>query len=71
MAEALQLLTDYAFDELKARRVMVRIDERNTRSIILAERLHFRREGTLRNQELAADGRLRNMIIFALTPEDR
>lgn len=71
MTEALQLLTDYAFDQLAAKRVMLRIDERNKASIALAERLHFRREGTLRNQELAADGSLCNMIIFALTPEDR
>lgn len=71
MAEALQLLTSYAFDELGARRLMLRIDERNRRSIALAERLHFQREGTLRNQEMAADGRLRNMVIFSLIPDDR
>lgn len=70
MSEAVQLLRDFAFAELGARRVMLRIDERNARSIAVAERLHFRREGILRNQEIAADGRLRNMIIFALTPED-
>jgi ribosomal-protein-serine acetyltransferase len=71
MAEAVQLLTDYAFDQLGAHRVMLRIDERNRRSIALAEHLHFQHEGTLRNQERAADGTLRNMVIFALTPSDR
>lgn len=71
MTEAVQLLTDYAFDQLGARRVMLRIDERNQRSIAVAERLPFQREGTLRNQERAADGTLRNMVIFALTPSDR
>jgi ribosomal-protein-serine acetyltransferase len=71
MTEAVQLLTDYAFDQLGARRVMLRIDERNQRSIALAQRLHFQREGPLRNQERAADGTLRNMVIFALTPSDR
>lgn len=70
MTEAVRLLTDYAFAELGAKRMMMRIDERNVRSIAVAERLQFRREGTLRNQEMAADGRLRNMIIFALIPED-
>src|SRR5437899_5741447 len=68
MTEAMQLLTDYAFDQLTARRVMLRIDERNKRSISLAERSHFRREGTLRNQEMAADGTLRNIVIFAQLP---
>ncbi len=71
MTEAVRLLTDYAFDQLGARRVMLRIDERNQRSIALAERLHFLREGTLRNHERAADGTLRNMVIFALIPLDR
>jgi ribosomal-protein-serine acetyltransferase len=70
MTEAVQLLTRFAFDKLGAKRVMVRIDERNHRSIALAERLQFQCEGTLRNYEMAADGRLRNMIIFALTSED-
>jgi RimJ/RimL family protein N-acetyltransferase len=71
MTEAMQLLIDYAFTELEAKRVMMRIDERNHRSIAVAERLQFQREGLLRNYEMASDGRLRNMIIFALVPEDR
>ena len=71
MTEAVQLLSDYAFEQMEAKRVMMRIDERNQRSIAVAERLHFQREGTLRNQERAADGTLRNMVIFALTPLDR
>jgi ribosomal-protein-serine acetyltransferase len=70
MTEALTLLIDYLFESQKAKRVMLRIDARNTRSIALAERLHFQQEGILRNCELATDGTLRNMIFFALTPED-
>lgn len=70
MTEAVQLLKDVVREQLGARRVMLRIDERNQRSIAVAERLHFQREGTLRNQERAADGTLRNMVIFALTPSD-
>lgn len=71
MTEVMQLLTSYAFNELGAKRIMLRIDERNKRSIAVAERLLFRREGILRNQEKAADGSLRNMAIFALIPDDR
>ncbi|HEY0757619.1 MAG TPA: GNAT family N-acetyltransferase [Ktedonobacteraceae bacterium] len=70
MTEAVELLTDYALRELQAQRVMLRIDERNKRSIAVAERSHFQREGTLRNHERAGDGTLRNMVIFALIPDD-
>jgi ribosomal-protein-serine acetyltransferase len=67
MGEALRLLVDFAFSELGANRMMLRIDARNTRSLALAERAGFVREGCLRNAERAADGTLRNMIIMAQT----
>jgi Acetyltransferases, including N-acetylases of ribosomal proteins len=70
MTEAVHLLTTFAFEKLGAKRVMIRIDERNQHSIAVAERLHFKREGTLRNYEMAPDGRLQNIVIFALTSED-
>jgi RimJ/RimL family protein N-acetyltransferase len=71
MGESLALLVEFVFAVLGARRVMMRIDERNHRSLALAERLGFVREGCLRNSERAADGTLRNMVIMALTPADR
>ena len=71
MTQAVQLLTDDADHHLHANRIMLCLDERNTRSIALAERLHFRQEGRLRHQEIAADGTLPTMRIFALTPQDR
>jgi hypothetical protein len=42
-----------------------------SRFVILLVMTSFRREGTLRNQEIAADGTLRNMVIFAMIPDDR
>ena len=71
MREAAQLLVDFAFGQLGANRVMMRIDERNQRSLAVAERLGFVREGCLRNLERATDGNLRNMVVMALTPTDR
>src|SRR5205823_14347527 len=71
IAEAVQLLTDYAFSALKATRVEIRCDERNVRSAAIPQRLGFVQEGRLRNHELAPDGTLRNLLIFSLIPADR
>jgi len=71
ITEAVQLLSDYAFSTLAATRVEIRCDERNVRSSAVAQRLGFVREACLRNEQLAADGVLRNTLIFALIPTDR
>lgn len=70
MAEAVRLLTDFAFNELHANRVMIRCDARNARSAGVAERLGFVREARLRNEARAMDGSLRDTLVFALTPDD-
>ena len=71
MGEALRLLLDFVVGHLGANRVMMRIDERNQRSLAVAQRLGFVREGCLRNLEKATDGSLRNMVFMALIPADR
>jgi RimJ/RimL family protein N-acetyltransferase len=71
ITEAVQLLSDYAFSALAATRVEIRCDERNVRSAAVAQRLGFVQEARLRNEQLAADGVLRNTLIFALIPTDR
>lgn len=70
MAEAVQLLTDYAFSTLAATRVEIRCDERNVRSAAVAQRLGFVQEARLRNHLIAPDGTLRTTLIFALIPSD-
>ncbi len=70
MTETARLLTDYAFASLGANRVQIRCDARNTRSAAVAERLGFVREAHLRNAERAADGSLRDTLVFALIPGD-
>ena len=50
MNEALRRLLQYAFDELKLRRLEADVDPRNTGSIKTLERLGFQREGYLRER---------------------
>src|SRR6266496_4858417 len=49
ITESVRLLTDYAFDNLKANRIEIRCDELNTRSAAIPKRLGFVLEGRLRN----------------------
>lgn len=71
MTETVRLLIDYACTELSAKRIMIRCDVRNTRSAAIPQRLGFVQEGCLRNEVMGADGTLRNMLVFSLTPSDR
>jgi RimJ/RimL family protein N-acetyltransferase len=63
-----RLLADYAFETLKANRLEIRCDELNVRSAAIPQRLGFVREGCLRNNATAPDGKLRNMLVFSLIP---
>ena len=70
VTEAVQLLVDFAFTELKAQRIEIRCDERNVRSTAVARRLGFKQEALLRNHMVAPDGALRNTLIFSRIPGD-
>jgi RimJ/RimL family protein N-acetyltransferase len=67
MTEAVRLLTSYALEELGAKRVEIRCDERNVRSANVARRLKYTEEALLHNNTLAPDGGVRNTLIFAMT----
>jgi RimJ/RimL family protein N-acetyltransferase len=56
ITEAVEGITRFAFDELNARRVEIRVDSRNIRSRAIPERLGYELEGILRNDNLAVDG---------------
>src|SRR5215471_19693320 len=71
IAESVRLLTDYAFDYLKANRLEIRCDELNARSAAIPKRLGYVLEGRLRNDLATTDGRLRTTLIFSLIPTDR
>lgn len=68
VTEAVRLLANYAFDTLKANRLEIRCDELNVRSAAVPQRLGFVREGCLRNDATAPDGRIRSTLIFSLIP---
>lgn len=65
--EAVWALTRVAFEELGAKRVEIRCDDRNLASSAVAEKCGYELEGILRNFEPGPDGTLRNMRIYART----
>jgi RimJ/RimL family protein N-acetyltransferase len=66
MTEAVLKLTEFAFETLKAHRVEVRCDERNTRSAAVAQRCGYSLEGILRhNGRDHLTGALENTMVFA------
>ena len=71
MTEAVRLLTNFAFDKLEAKRVMIQCDERNTHSANVARRLGYVQEGRLRNEFQTPSGEASNTLVFSLIPEDR
>ncbi|MBG6080613.1 GNAT family N-acetyltransferase [Rubrivivax gelatinosus] len=68
MTEGVRALAEHALGELGANRVFLTCDERNLRSWKLAERAGFRHEGTLVNERLDLQGRLRTTRVYARTP---
>ncbi len=67
VAEAAQALTRFAFDQLRARRVEVRMDDGNERSWKVAQRAGFAFEGVLRSDSLNPLGLARDTRVYALT----
>jgi ribosomal-protein-serine acetyltransferase len=67
VTEAIKALAQFAFQELKAKRLEIECDSRNERSRKVAERLGFTLEGILKNDAKGFDGSLRNTCIYART----
>ncbi|MED0671229.1 GNAT family N-acetyltransferase [Aneurinibacillus aneurinilyticus] len=66
MTEAVQGISNFAFDKLKASRVEIRCDSKNEKSRAIPERLGFILEGILRNDNVAVDSNeLRDTCIYA------
>ncbi|MFC3701915.1 GNAT family N-acetyltransferase [Reinekea marina] len=70
MTEGVKALVSYALNELKATRVYLTTDERNSASWKLAERAGFVHEGTLRNDRYDMEGNLRNTKVYSVVPSD-
>lgn len=65
ITESTNALTRYAFEVLNARRVEIRCDGRNHRSLSVMKKLGFVQEGILRQDDIGADGTIRDTIITA------
>jgi len=65
ITEALNAVTDYCAECLGARRVELHIDDRNERSIRVADRCGYDLEGTLRAFVRAEDGSLENTRFYS------
>ncbi|MBB4846100.1 RimJ/RimL family protein N-acetyltransferase [Paucibacter oligotrophus] len=65
VSEAVRLLTELAFGQLRARRVEIRMDERNLASRAVAEACGFEFEGLLRSDALGVDGEPRDTQVYA------
>ena len=70
MAEAVRLVSDFAFDHLDANRVMIRCDAENARSAAVPTRLGFTLEGRMRRDSTAPDGQIRDTLVFSMIPSD-
>jgi ribosomal-protein-serine acetyltransferase len=70
MTEAVKLVTDFLFGPFGAQRLEIRCDALNLRSAAVPQRLGFTQEARLRNARLAADGSIRDTLIFSLIPSD-
>jgi RimJ/RimL family protein N-acetyltransferase len=71
VTEVVKALTRFAFAELQARRVEVRMDDGNVRSWKVAERAGFALEGLLRSDSLNPLGEPRDTRVYALTARTR
>lgn len=68
ITEAVKGITNFAFEELKARRIEIRCDEKNIKSRAVPERLGYNLEGILINDDLSPDTKeLRNTCIYSKT----
>jgi RimJ/RimL family protein N-acetyltransferase len=70
VSESVRCLLRLAFEQLAGVRVELRCDARNERSRKVAERLGFILEGTLRKDRIAADGSIRDTLMFSMIRPD-
>ncbi len=71
ITEAVNAITDFAFNTLGARRMEIRCDVKNVRSAAVARRAGYTLEGTFHQDARDHFGMLRDTYIFAkIRPED-
>jgi RimJ/RimL family protein N-acetyltransferase len=67
ITEAVTAITEFAFTNLKARRVASLADEQNTASRRVLERSGYVLEGIMRNERVAPGGNTRDTCLYAIT----
>ena len=65
--ESKLLLLGHAFEELGCTVVQIRTDWLNRPSRAAIERLGAKCDGVLRNHQIAADGRIRDIVVYSIT----
>jgi RimJ/RimL family protein N-acetyltransferase len=70
ITEAVRGILRFGFETVGAKRIEIRCDSTNGRSIRVAERAGMKREGELANDHMGMDGTIRNMVVFGLTDGD-
>jgi RimJ/RimL family protein N-acetyltransferase len=70
ISEAVAGITRFAFDILGARRVEIRVDDRNKRSWRIPERLGFVLEGIMKHDTRDVEGKLRSTRVYAQVKDD-
>lgn len=66
MVEAIEKLCSYALDDLEIKRVEIRTESENLKSRAVPEKLGFRLEGILENDDVSVDGKqLTDTCIYA------
>jgi RimJ/RimL family protein N-acetyltransferase len=70
VTEAVSALVKVLFMEVGVHRIQIETDDTNTRSISVAERCGFTKEGNLRKNKLAPDGSYTGTLFFGLLKEE-
>lgn len=67
MTEAVKIIEEYAFSELKAKRVEIKTSDKNVKSYAIAERCGYKYEGRLINHRKLPNGEVGNTVVYAKT----
>lgn len=65
ITEGAEAISNYAFKKLKASRVCIKMNDLNTSSWRVAERLGYELEGIIRNEKLDVYGKFQNTRIYS------
>ncbi len=69
MTEAVRELTNFGLNHIKLKRIEIRCESTNLKSRSIPEKLGFEFEGTLRNDDLSADGsEITDTCLYSIIP---